>query len=165
MLRPVGSILYVFLHLLSKKFSNLNPYSFSPSPRSFSLGTSLEAIFVLSFLPNHSEASVIQLSSSVLTKKNAVTDMTNALPIFSHVIYLQDAQHQAPFLQTKFLQSQPHCLPLLLFPYQNLQSTALEGDKRAGVREYTPLLVLGCSAVPRGVTTENWMLCFPIIAD
>lgn len=51
---------------------------------------------------------------------------------------------------TQFLQSPPCCFPLILFFYQNLQNTPLDGDKRAGVREYTPLLVLGCSAVQRG---------------
>lgn len=154
MLRPVGYILYVFLRLLSK-----NPYSFSSSPRSFSLGTSLEAIFILSFLANHSEASVIQLSAH---KEKCCHGHDRCITHFFSCDIAPRCTIPSPFpTNTQFLQSQPHCSPLLLLPYSNLQSTPLEGDKRAGVRAYTPL----CSAVQRGATTEKQMFCFPVITD
>lgn len=76
----------------------------------------------------------LQLSNSVLTKKNADTDMTITLPISSHVIQFQDAQFQAFFMRTYNFSSHSHTLfaSIINVSYQNLQSTPFGGVRLEG---------------------------------
>ena len=151
-LRPAGNVLYVFRYLLSKKCSSLNPHSFPPSPRSFSLGTRLEAIFVLSSLANHSEASVIQLSAH---KEKCCHRHDNCTIHFFSRKHSSKMHNSKPFFYKHTISpiTATHCLPLLSFPYRNLDSTPFEGDKRAGVRVHSTLRtrLLSCEGGGGGV--------------
>lgn len=137
----------------------LNPYYSSPSPRSFSLGSSLEIILILSFLANHSEASVIQLSAH---KEKCRDGHDNCTTHFLSCNYSSRMHNSKPFSHkhTTSPVTATHCLPLSLMSLLKIFKTlllerGLGGDKRACVREYTPLLVLGCSAVKRGLLLKT----------
>lgn len=136
----------------------LNPYYSSPSPRSFSLGSSLEIILILSFLANHSEASVVQLSAH---KEKCRDGHDNCTTHFLSCNCSSKMHNSKPFSHKHDFSSHSHTLfaSIINVSSQNLQNSPLErglgGDKRACVREYTPLLVLGCSAVKRGLLLKT----------
>ena len=133
-LRPVGCILYIFLPLLSRKCCNLNPYHSSPSPRSFSLGSSLAAILILSFFQTTQR---LQLSSWVLTKKNADMNTTITLSIFLHVIIVPRRTILSPFpTNTISPVTATNCLPLWLVSLSKIFKALLFGDGVEGTKEH-----------------------------
>lgn len=113
-------------------------------------GVQSAAILILTFLANHSEASVIQLSAR---KEKCRHGHDNRTTHFFSCNYSSKMHNPKPFSYQHTISPVPatRCLPLSVTSHKNLQSPPFAGDKRTCVREYTSLLVLDCSAVKRGL--------------